>query len=55
MIFISLLRGQITFFLQYFEFGKCNLHYFKNDVIIKVHIFEMALSKEQYTKILKVY
>ena len=25
-----------------------------NDVIIKAHIFEMALSKEKYTEILKL-
>ena len=41
-------------FWQYLKFGKCNLHYVKNDVIIIAHIFEMALLKEQYTKIFKL-
>ena len=31
-----------------------HLHDVKHDVIIKAHIFEMALSKEQFSKILKL-
>ena len=52
-LLVSLTRGHIQF-SQFFKFGKCNLHYVKNDVITKAHIFEMALSKEQYTEILKL-
>ena len=41
-------------FSQNFKFGKCNLHYVKNEIIIKTYIFEKTLSKEQYTEILKL-